>query len=81
MSNKYQLFAAIVLVSLFLLAASVLAVVLSHRSKTCMDSSEDVTEKLRVTTSFIQRQSDKDGHVAYCICYHALKQHRRSEIE
>ena len=51
MSNKRQLIAAIVLVSLFLLAASVLVVVLNHLSKDRMDSSEDVTERLRVTSS------------------------------
>ena len=51
MFNKHQLLAAIVLVSLFPLAASVLAVVLNLRSKPRMDSSEDATEKLRVTSS------------------------------
>ena len=51
MFNKHQLLAAIVLVSQFRLAASVLAVVLNFRSKPRMDSSEDATEKLRVTSS------------------------------
>ena len=51
MFNKHQLIAAIALVSLFLLAASVLAVVLNHHRKPRMDGSEDVTEKLRVTSS------------------------------
>ena len=54
MSNKLQLIAAIFLVSLFLLAASVLVVVLNHHSKPRMDSSEDVTEKLRLTSSTIK---------------------------
>ena len=53
-SNRHQLFAAIVLVSLFLLAGSVLAVVLNHRSKPRMDGSEDVIEKLRVTSSTLK---------------------------
>ena len=57
MFNKHQLLAAIVLVSLFLLAASVLAVVLNHRSKHRMDSSEDATEKLRVTSSTLKTVS------------------------
>ena len=57
MFNKHQLFAAIVLVGLFLLAAGVLAVVLNHRSKPRMDSSEDVTEKLRVTSSTLKTVS------------------------
>ena len=56
-SNKDQLFAAIVLVSLILLAASVLAVVLNIRSKPRMNSSEDVTEKLRVTSSTLKTVS------------------------
>ena len=57
MSNKYELFAAIVFVSLFLLAASVLAVVLNHRSKPRVDSSENVTENLRVTSSTLETVS------------------------
>ena len=57
MFNKHELFPAIVLVSLFLLAASVLAVVLNHRSKHRTDSSEDATEKLRVTSSTLKTVS------------------------
>ena len=57
MFNKHQLLAAIALVSLFLLAASVLAVVLNHRSKPRMDSSEDATERLRVTSSTLKTVS------------------------
>ena len=57
MFNKHELLAAIVLVSLFLLAASVLAVVLNHRSKPRMDSGEDATEKLRVTSSTLKTVS------------------------
>ena len=51
MLNKHQLLAAIVLVSLFLLAASVFAVVLTHRSKPRRVGSE---EKLRVTGSTLK---------------------------
>ena len=57
MFNKQQLLAVIVLVSLFLLASSVLAVVLNHRSKLRTDSSEDATEKLRVTSSTLKTVS------------------------
>ena len=57
MSNKHHLFRAIVLVTLFLLAASVLAVVLNHLIKPRMDSIEDVTEKLRVTSSTLKTVS------------------------
>ena len=53
-SNKDRLIAAIVLFSLFLLAASVLAVVLNHHSKLRVDRSEDVTEKLRLMSSTIK---------------------------
>ena len=69
MSIKHQLIAAIVLVSLFLQAASVLAVVLNHRSKPRMHSSEDVTEKLRVTSSTIEASSLEcsPNYRGYCL--------------
>ena len=69
MYKKHQLSAAIVLVSLFLLAAIVLPVVLNYHSKPRMFSSEDVTEKLRVTSSTIKTISLECSpkHRSYCL--------------
>ena len=57
MFKKHQLLAAILLVSLVLLVASVLTVVLNHRSKPRIDSSEDATEKLRIMSSTLKAVS------------------------
>ena len=69
MFTKHQLLAAIVPISLFLLAASVVAVVLNLRSKPRMDSSEDATEKLRVTSSTWKTVSLECSpkHRGYCL--------------
>ena len=69
MSNKHQVTAAIVHVNLFLLAVSVVAVVFNHLNKPRIDSSEDVTEKLRVTISTVKTISFECSpkHRGYCL--------------